>query len=60
MAMEAMEAQERLERWRLLLGGHEADGLGVTLTGRALAMDRAMAALGSATSASISPARSCA
>ena len=42
---ETMEQQERLERWRLLLGRHEADGLGVTLTGRALAMDRAMAAL---------------
>jgi Mg-chelatase subunit ChlD len=40
-----MDPKERLERWRLLLGGHEADGLGVTLSGRALAMDRAMAAL---------------
>ena len=40
-----MDPNERLERWRLLLGGHEADGLGVTLSGRALAMDRAMAAL---------------
>ena len=37
--------KERLERWRLLLGGHEADGLGVTLSGRVLAMDKAMAAL---------------
>jgi Mg-chelatase subunit ChlD len=40
-----MDPKERLERWRLLLGGHEADGLDVTLSGRALAMDRAMAAL---------------
>ena len=40
-----MDANERFERWRLLLGGQDADGLGVSLTGRALAMDRAMAAL---------------
>ena len=40
-----IDSKERLERWRLLLGGHEADGIGVTLSGRALAMDRAMAAL---------------
>jgi Mg-chelatase subunit ChlD len=38
-------SKERLERWRLLLGGHDADGIGIALTGRALAMDRAMAAL---------------
>src|SRR5262245_59501785 len=37
--------RERLERWRLLLGGQEADGIGVGLTGRVLAMDKAMAAL---------------
>src|SRR5262245_58031613 len=36
---------ERLERWRLLLGGDEADGIGVLLTGRLLAMDKAMSAL---------------
>jgi Mg-chelatase subunit ChlD len=41
----AVDSKERLERWRLLLGGHEADGLGVTLSGRVLAMDKAMAAL---------------
>ena len=40
-----IDSKERLERWRLLLGGHEADGIGVTLSGRALAMDKAMAAL---------------
>ena len=40
-----VDSKERLERWRLLLGGHDADGIGMPLTGRALAMDRAMAAL---------------
>ena len=40
-----VDPKERLERWRLLLGGHEADGIGLTLSGRALAMDKAMAAL---------------
>ncbi len=40
-----VDSKERLERWRLLLGGHEADGIGLSLTGRTLAMDRAMAAL---------------
>lgn len=39
------DARERLERWRLLLGGDDADGTGVDLTGRLLAMDKAMAAL---------------
>ncbi len=43
--MTASDYKERLERWRLLLGGHEADGIGCPLTGRALAMDKAMAAL---------------
>lgn len=37
--------RERLERWRLLLGGDDADGIGVTLAGRSLAMDGAMSAL---------------
>ena len=37
--------RERLERWRLLLGGDDADGIGLALTGRSLAMDRAMSAL---------------
>ena len=40
-----IDPKERLERWRLLLGGDEADGTGVDLTGRLLAMDKAMAAL---------------
>lgn len=43
--MTAIEAKERLERWRLLLGGDEADGIGAPLTGRLLQMDKAMAAL---------------
>jgi Mg-chelatase subunit ChlD len=43
--MIAVDSKERLERWRLLLGGNEADGIGVSLSGRTLAMDRAMAAL---------------
>jgi Mg-chelatase subunit ChlD len=41
----AAQSDERLERWRMLLGGHDADGIGYPLTGRPLAMDRAMAAL---------------
>jgi Mg-chelatase subunit ChlD len=41
----AVDSKERLERWRLLLGGDEADGIGVSLIGRALAMDRTMSAL---------------
>ncbi|HEX8103766.1 MAG TPA: VWA domain-containing protein [Solirubrobacteraceae bacterium] len=36
---------ERLARWRLVLGGAEADGTGVELRGDALAMDRALDAL---------------
>lgn len=43
--MTTPEPKERLERWRLLLGGDDADGIGVGLSDRALAMDRAMAAL---------------
>jgi Mg-chelatase subunit ChlD len=43
--MTAIDPRERLERWRLLLGGDDADGTGITLTDRALAMDKAMAAL---------------
>jgi Mg-chelatase subunit ChlD len=36
---------ERLRRWRLLLGGGEADGLSVRLDGRDAALDRALEAL---------------
>jgi Mg-chelatase subunit ChlD len=37
--------QERLRRWRLVLGGDAADGVGCTLAGGDAAIDRAMAAL---------------
>jgi Mg-chelatase subunit ChlD len=36
---------EAAKRWRLILGGEEADGTGVTLSGAALEMDRALEAL---------------
>lgn len=36
---------ERLRRWRLLLGGGEADGVGQALDGRDLVMDRTLEAL---------------
>src|SRR5262249_17037114 len=36
---------ERLRRWRLILGGDENDGTGGGLGGADLAMDRALAAL---------------
>lgn len=36
---------ERLRRWRLILGGDENDGVGCGLSGADLAMDRALAAL---------------
>ncbi|MFC5890457.1 VWA domain-containing protein [Kitasatospora sp. CM 4170] len=39
-----LAAEERLRRWRLVLGG-EADGTGCTLRGRDAAMDGALAAL---------------
>lgn len=39
------ETNERQRRWRLLLGGHEADGIGCSLQGADLAMDRALGAL---------------
>ncbi|MGW4922426.1 VWA domain-containing protein [Streptomyces parvulus] len=38
-------AEERLRRWRLVLGGDPADGTGHPLTGRDAAMDRALTAL---------------
>ncbi|WP_330332110.1 VWA domain-containing protein [Streptomyces sp. NBC_00536] len=38
-------AGERLRRWRLVLGGGEADGTGHALTGRDAAMDAALGAL---------------
>lgn len=36
---------ERLRRWRLILGGEEADGTGMALRGSDLAMDRALESL---------------
>jgi Mg-chelatase subunit ChlD len=36
---------EAAKRWRLILGGDDADGTGVSLTGAALQMDRALQAL---------------
>jgi Mg-chelatase subunit ChlD len=36
---------ERLRRWRLILGGDQADGIGIRLTPADLAMDKALAAL---------------
>src|SRR5262249_39560571 len=42
---EMSTSDERLRRWRLILGGDEADGVGLTLGGPDLAMDRALAAL---------------
>jgi Mg-chelatase subunit ChlD len=36
---------ERLRRWRLILGGNENDGIGCGLSGADLAIDRALAAL---------------
>jgi Mg-chelatase subunit ChlD len=38
-------ARERLRRWRLVLGGDQADGTGYTLSGRDAAMDGTLAAL---------------
>lgn len=40
-----MTDAERLKRWRLILGGDEADGTGASLSGRELQMDRALSAL---------------
>lgn len=43
--MNEIEGSERLRRWRLILGGHEADGIGLGLAGVDLAMDQALGAL---------------
>ena len=40
-----MTEEERLRRWRLVLGAGPADGTGVALTGVDLGMDRALGAL---------------
>jgi Mg-chelatase subunit ChlD len=39
------DAMDRLERWRLVLGGGEADGTGVKLQGQAAGMDATLEAL---------------
>lgn len=41
----AISSQERLRRWRLLLGGHAADGVGCALSGADIEIDRALASL---------------
>ncbi|MBL9149885.1 MAG: VWA domain-containing protein [Phycisphaerae bacterium] len=43
--MSAADDKERMRRWRLLLGGGEADGTNVDLGDRDAAIDRALAAL---------------
>jgi hypothetical protein len=45
MTTPAIDSNERLRRWRLLLGGGDADGIGMSLGEKDGAMDRAMAAL---------------
>ena len=37
--------EDRLRRWRLILGGNNADGIGVSLSGASMTMDKALAAL---------------
>ncbi|MFE9646916.1 VWA domain-containing protein [Streptomyces sp. NPDC006365] len=44
-AVEAGASDERLRRWRLVLGGAEADGTGCELTGQDAGMDGALGAL---------------
>lgn len=41
----AADADERLRRWRLVLGGGAAEGTGCELSGRDAAMDRTLGAL---------------
>ena len=43
--MSTAAQQERLRRWRLILGGDEAEGTGLALSGTDLAIDRALRAL---------------
>jgi Mg-chelatase subunit ChlD len=40
-----MTDADRLKRWRLILGGEQADGTGASLSARELQIDRALAAL---------------
>ena len=41
----AQPQDERLRRWRLILGGESADGTGFGLSGADLGIDRALSAL---------------
>src|SRR5262249_51417539 len=41
----SQDEPERLRRWRLVLGGGDADGVGVALDPRAAALDQALGAL---------------
>src|SRR5438309_11342115 len=43
--MTPQSSDERLRRWRLILGGEEADGIGLSLGGADLAIDGALRAL---------------
>src|SRR5215467_11375105 len=42
---DALSEAERLRRWRLVLGGADADGTGLDLAGGDLQIDRALSAL---------------
>lgn len=44
-AVDVDPARERLRRWRMVLGGDQADGTGYALSGRDAAMDGTLAAL---------------
>ncbi|MHB0936347.1 MAG: VWA domain-containing protein [Armatimonadota bacterium] len=39
------QKEEHLRRWRLILGGNNADGIGMPLSGASMTMDKALAAL---------------
>ena len=43
--MSTIDHDERLRRWRLLLGGNEADGTARSLTGTDIDIDRTLASL---------------
>jgi Mg-chelatase subunit ChlD len=45
MTQQGEQADERLRRWRLVLGGADADGTGVPLSGEQAAVDAALAAV---------------
>ena len=44
-AQAALSADERQKRWRLILGGSDADGIGIALEGGFAIMDRALTSL---------------